>query len=146
MVVDQKEPLALARRLVDEHGLQGQVTLLEGDFTDLDLGQGWDVVPISGVVLIKSEAECRSLFKLAYNALNPGGLVIVQDFMRIDHSPQRSFMDSLMDIYVLISFDPGAGDRFGDEVEGWLGESGFQDMELKPLPTHLALVLGHKPA
>ena len=54
-------------------------------------------------------------------------------------------MDSLMDIYVLISFDPGAGDRFGDEVAGWLEDAGFRDMELKPLPTHLALILGHKP-
>ena len=131
---------------MDEHRLQGRVTLLEGDFNTLDPGQDFDVVLISGVVLIKSEAECRSLFKLAYNALMPGGLIIIQDFMRIDHSPQRSFMDSLMDIYVLISFDPGAGDRLGDEIASWLGGAGFQKMELKPLPTHLALVLGHKPA
>ena len=145
VVVNQKEPLALARGLVDEHGLQGRITLLEGDFNAVDPGQDYDLVLISGVVLIKSEAECRSLFNTAYGALKPGGLVVVQDFMRIDHSPQRSFMDSLMDIYVLISFDAGAGDRFGDEVAGWLGDAGFRDMELKPLPTHLALVLGHKP-
>ena len=112
----------------------------------MDPGHDYDVVLISGVVLIKSEAECRSLFKLAYDALKPGGLGIVQDFMRIDHSPQRSFMDSLMDIYVLIAFDPGAGDRFGDEIGGWLGDAGFSGIELKPLLTHLALVLGHKPA
>ena len=42
-------------------------------------------------------------------------------------------------------FDPGVGDRFGDEVAGWLGDTGFQYIELMPLPTHLALVLGHKP-
>ena len=145
VVVDQKEPLALAKRLVDEQGLQNQITLLEGDFNAIDPGEDYDVVLISGVVLIKSEMECRGLFKLAYDVLKPGGLVIIQDFMRIDHSPQRNFMDTLMDIYVLISFDPGASDRFGDEVAGWLGDAGFQDMELKPLPTHLALVLGHKP-
>ena len=146
VVIDQKEPLVLARELVDDHGLQSQVTLLEGDFNAMNLGQDYDVVLISGVVLIKSEEECRSLFKLAYDALKPGGLGIVQDFMRIDHSPQRSFLDSLMDIYVLISFGPGAGDRFGDEVAIWLGDAGFRDIELKSLPTHLALVLGYKPA
>ena len=32
MVVDRKEPLVLARKLVDEHGLQSQITLREGDF------------------------------------------------------------------------------------------------------------------
>jgi len=30
VVVDQKEPLALARGLVDEHGLESQITLMEG--------------------------------------------------------------------------------------------------------------------
>ncbi len=145
VVVDQKEPLVLARELVDEHRLQDQITLQEGDFNTADLGRDYDVVLISGVVLIKSEAECRNLFKLSYDALLPGGLFIVQDFMRIDRSPQRSFMDSLMDIYVLISFDPGAGDRFGDEIAQWPGDAGFSSIELKPLPTHLALVMGHKP-
>ena len=51
----------------------------------------------------------------------------------------------LMDIYVLIAFDPGASDRFGDEVAAWLEDASFQNTELKPLPTHLALVLGTKP-
>ena len=50
-----------------------------------------------------------------------------------------------MDIYVLIAFDPGASDRFGDEVAAWLEDASFQNTELKPLPTHLALVLGTKP-
>ena len=145
VVVDQKEPLVLAKGLMEEHGLQNRITLLEGDFNTIDLGRDYDVVLISGVVLIKSEDDCRRLFELAYRSLKPGGLVIVQDFMRIDHSPQCSFMDSLMDIYVLIAFDPGAGDRFGDEVAGWLEDGGFREPKLIPLPTHLALILAHRP-
>ena len=65
--------------------------------------------------------------------------------MRVDHSAERSFMDMLMDIYVLIAFDPGAGDRFGEEVDGWLKETGFNESEMIPLPTHLALIVAHKP-
>ena len=108
IVVDQKEPLALAWGLVAEQNLQAQITLLEGDFHTVELDKGYDVVLISGVVLIKSEEECRCLFQRAYDAMVPGGLMVVQDFMRIDDSPQRVFMDTLMDIYVLIAFDPSA--------------------------------------
>ena len=50
-----------------------------------------------------------------------------------------------MDIYVLIAFDPGARNRFGSEVAGWLEEEGFRDTQLVPLPTHLALALANKP-
>lgn len=146
VVVDQKEPLTLAKGLVAQQRLESQITLREGDFNVVDLGKDYDVPLISGVVLIKPGDECRRIFKMAYDALKPGGMVIVQDFMRMDDSPQRSFMDTLMDIYVLIPFDPGAGDRFGDEVAGWLQEEGFRNTKLVPLPTHLALVLADKPA
>ena len=144
VVIDQKEPLNIARGLVEERGLQGQISLVEGDFNTADLGMDSDVVLISGVVLIKSEEDCRRLFKLAYDALTPGGLVIVQDFMRVDHSPERMLMDTLMDMYVLIAFDPGAGDRFGEEVSSWLEDTGFRNSKMTALPTHLALITAEK--
>lgn len=145
VVLDRAEPLVLAQGLLEQHGLQDRITLLEGDFNAAHLGSGYDVVLISGVVLIKSEDDCRRLFDLAYQVLEPGGMVIIQDFMRIDHSAERGFMDTLMDIYVLIAFDPGAGDRFGDEVASWLVDTGFVECKMIPLPTHLALIVADKP-
>ena len=145
VVIDRKEPLSIAKALIEQRGLQSQISLLEGDFNTTDLKTDSDVVLISGVVLIKSEGQCRSLFKLAYDALVPGGLIIVQDFMRIDHSPERTVMDTLMDMYVLIAFDPGAGDRFGEEYSFWLQDAGFRNHKMIPLPTHLALITAEKP-
>ena len=144
-VVDQVEPLAVARPLVEAAGLQDRITLVPGDFNTVELASDYDVVLISGVVLIKSEAGCRAVFRRALAALQPGGLVIVQDFMRVDHSAARSFLDTMMDMYVVVAFDPGAGDRFGDEVAGWLVDEGFTNTRQIPLPTHLALVLADKP-
>ena len=139
-VVDQKEPLSIARPLVEKHRLQDRVILLEGDFFQMNLCNDFDVALISGVVLIKPEADCRTLFKLAYDVLEPGGMVIVQDYMRMDSSPERNKLDTLEDLYVLVAFDPGAGDRKGEEVASWLRGTGFQNTNLIPLPTQLALV------
>jgi len=69
VVVDQKEPLAIAGPLVKESNLENRITLVEGDFSQTDLGNGYDVVLISGVVLIKPEEDSRQLFKLAYDLL-----------------------------------------------------------------------------
>ena len=145
VVVDRKEPLSIAGPLVEGHNLRGQITLLEGDFLETELGTDYDVVLISGVVLIKSEEDCRGMFKVAYDALLPGGMVIVQDYMRIDHSPERTRLDTLEHMYVMVAFDPGAGDREGEEVASWLHDTGFRNPKRIPLPTQLALITAEKP-
>ena len=146
VVADQKEPLAIAGPLVKESNLENRITLVEGDFSQTDLGNGYDVVLISGVVLIKPEEDSRQLFKLAYDLMEPGGLIVIQDYMRIDHDSQRDRLDTLEDLYVLVAFDPGAGDREGEEVAAWLQSEGFQNTKLIGLPTQLGVVTGEKPA
>jgi hypothetical protein len=143
-VIDAKEPLAIARPLIEEQNLQDRITLVEGDFHTAALGADNDVVLISGVVLIKSADECRRLFHRAYEALVPGGMIIVQDFMRIDHSDKRRFLDTMMDMYVLVGFDPGAGDRYGDDYASWLTDKGFTNVRQIPLPTQLAIITAEK--
>ena len=70
-MLDQKEPLIIAKTLVEEHNLQSQISLLEGDFFKAEAGADYDVVLISGVVLIKSGEDCRQLFRLAYDLCCP---------------------------------------------------------------------------
>ena len=76
--------------------------------------------------------------------MQPGGLVIIQDYMRIDDSPQRRKLDTLEDLYVLVVFDPGAGDREGKVVASWLQDTGFRNPKMIPLPTQLTLVTAEK--
>lgn len=144
-VVDAKEPLAIAKPLVAEQNLQDRIILIEGDMNTITLESDYEVVLISGVVLIKSEEECRNIFRRAYDALVPGGLIIVQDFMRVDHSEKRRFLDTMMDMYVVVGFDPGAGDRYGDAYAAWLSDTGFTKPTQIPLPTQLAIITADKP-
>ena len=144
-VVDVKEPLEIAAEQIAESGLEGRVIPMEGDFDKVELGNDSDVILISGVVLIKSERECRRLLRRAYDALVPGGMIILQDFMRLDFSPERSFMDTMMDLYVLIAFSPGAGDRYGEEYVSWLSDAGFANIDETALPTQLAIITAEKP-
>ena len=146
VVVDQKEPLAIAKPLVEESNLQDRITLLEGDFFDTHPGTGYDVCLISGVVLIKPEEDSRRLFKFALDILAPGGLVVIQDYMRIEDHPERRRLDTMEDLYVLVAFSPGAGDREGGEVAAWLEDAGFINTETIPLPTQLGLVTAEKPS
>ena len=144
VVVDQPEPLSIARPMVEEHDLQDRITLLEGDLFAVPLEKDFDAALISGVVLIKSEKDCRRLFELAYHSLLPGGLIVVQDYMRVDYSPERIKLDALENMYVKLAFDPDAEDRDGELVASWLGDAGFGNPKLIPLPTQLALITAEK--
>ena len=144
VVVDHKEPLSIARPLVEENDLQERITLLEGDMFAVTLEKDFDAVLISGVVLIKSEEDCRRLFEIAHHALLPGGLVIVQDYMRVDYSPERVKLDTLENLYVKLAFDPDAEDRDGELVASWLDDAGFENSKMVPLPTQLALITAEK--
>ncbi|EDN71446.1 O-methyltransferase, family 2 [Beggiatoa sp. PS] len=145
VIVDQKEPLEIAQRLVDENQLSDRITLIEGDMNTIELDNDYDMVLISGVVLIASEEMCLRVFRRVYKALRPGGVIVVQDYMQMDHSPKRRFLDTITDLYVLICFSPDAGDRFGDEVVSWLTKAEFTNAKQIPLPTHLALITAEKP-
>jgi cyclopropane fatty-acyl-phospholipid synthase-like methyltransferase len=145
VVVDGPEPIAIARSFVAERGLEDRISLIAGDFFEEDLGSDYDVALISGVVLIKSEQECRQLFDLAHGLLKPGGMVVVQDFMRIGRTQEQAKADVLENLYVKVVFDPGASDRDGDEVASWLADAGFQDPRQIPIPAQLALITATKP-
>ena len=71
--------------------------------------------------------------------------MVIQDYIRVEDDPQRKRLDTLEDLYVLVVFDPGAGDREGVEVVSWLEDVGFQNPKTIPLPTQLGLVTAEKP-
>jgi cyclopropane fatty-acyl-phospholipid synthase-like methyltransferase len=144
-IVDQKEPLELALKIVEENNLTDRIFLKEGDFHTIELDTDYDAVLVSGVVCIKSETECASVFQRAFNALAPGGMVIVQDFMRIGDNPHKNFLDTMMDLYLKIAFNPEAGDFAGEEVVSWLKGTGFINFKQIPLPTQLNIITAEKP-
>lgn len=144
VVIDYKQPLEIARELIAQHHLQDRVLLREADITEMELDRDADVILISGVVLIIGDDACCCLLRRCYQALLPGGIIIVQDFLNADKSPERRFLDTMMDLYVLTCFSPEAADREGETIAGWMVEAGFSDPVLKALPTQLALVIATK--
>ena len=144
-VIDSKEPLAIARQVVDAAGLAERVVLVEGDFCRMDLGHDADVVLISGVVLIKPEGFCRDLFRIAHDALKPGGTLILQDFMQMPGTPpERQVLDAITDLYLIAAFDSGGGNRRSHEYASWLNDAGFVDTIEHPDPPDLAIITGTK--
>ena len=80
-----------SRPFFDEEGRQhaaaGNVGFRAGDMTQevLDLGGPYDVVWLSQVLHVQSPEVCASVLTAATNALNPGGVLWIQEFILEDN-------------------------------------------------------------
>ncbi len=79
-VFDLSETIQIAREVVSREGLEDRIDYIEGSWETHDFGCGYDVALLSNVLHgTGSQAEMK--LAKAYQALNPGGLVAVQEFL-----------------------------------------------------------------
>jgi predicted O-methyltransferase YrrM len=82
-LLDLPETIAIARPLIERAGLLDRITLRPGSWDDDDYGSGFDVVLMSNILHGPQSGAPAKLIK-AYNAMQPGGLLIIQEFLLND--------------------------------------------------------------
>ena len=126
-IMDFPETLKIAKRLIDGAGLSKKITLLPGDFTSDDMGNGYDLVFISQILHAYDERACISMLKKCYQALSPGGRVVVQEFT-LDETRTSPFQGALFSINMLVN-TPGGRTYTPKEMSGWLKKAGCRDIK-----------------
>ena len=83
VVFDLSETIAIAREIIAKAGMQGRVSVRQGDWDVDDFGSGNDVVLLSDVLHgPTSNAEMK--LRKAYDSLVDGGLLVIQEFLLND--------------------------------------------------------------
>jgi predicted O-methyltransferase YrrM len=85
VVLDLPYALEIARQAVTEAGLTDRITFKEGDFFKDDLGKDYDLVLLSAIIHSLDADENLHLLGRVKGALNPGGLLVIRDFL-VDES------------------------------------------------------------
>ena len=134
-LVDRPEMVEVAeRRLANE-----PVELVAGDAT-ADLPTGFDLVFCSRVVHALGPDENRRLLANAFDALRPGGAVVLVDRLR-----GRSDGAALLGAHMLAQ--TANGDAYtADQFLDWLDDAGFVDADVRTIPgTNRQAVTGRAP-
>lgn len=84
--------------------------------------------------------EKRLLLAKAYEALPPGGALIVYDAV-IDDGRRQNAFGLLMSLNMLIE-TPGGFDYTGAECCAWMREAGFREAYVEPLVGPESMVVG----
>ncbi len=131
-VLDLPEVVAVAAELIAQAGMSQRVSTLPGDYHITAFPGGNDVVIIFGVLHQESPESIRNIFRRAYAALVPGGMIYVLDMMT-DASHTAPPFSALFGLNMALTTQNGW--VFSDqELKGWLQEAGFGDFAVRPLP------------
>ena len=123
VVFDLPYVTPLTRNYIESEYPGGRISFVQGDYTTDSLGGGFDLVFMSAVIHSNSAATNRQLFGKAFEALNPGGRIVVLDFIMDDDrvSPAAGAYFSLN---MLVG--TAEGDTFTEsEIRKWMKDSGF---------------------
>lgn len=130
-LADHPVVLETAREIESSYGLPNPVHYLPIDVVGDMIPGGYDIVLVSNVLHGLGEKASRTLIKRLYQAVNPGGSIVVQaQFMRDDRLGGR--WPILLDLIQLcVTFD--GRNHAPEETKKWLEEAGFADVEYRQM-------------
>lgn len=125
---DMPDTVRIAREMIEDTGV-GTIDFLEGDFCVDDIGSGYDLILISQIFHAYGADENLGLLRRCMHALNPGGKVVIQEFL-IDKTLTTPLQGALFSINMLV------GTRAGrcyapEEMKQWLSQAGFRAVRKK---------------
>jgi predicted methyltransferase len=111
-----------------ENGFSERAQLVEGDFNTDELPIGFDLVLLSAIIHMLNREGNQSLYRKAFQSLNPGGTIIIRDHI-MDKSRTSPRGGAIFAVNMLVATESGSTYTF-DEVKEDLQSVGFKDVQL----------------
>ncbi|MFQ5933218.1 MAG: methyltransferase [Dehalococcoidia bacterium] len=145
VLFDQEKALPLARSLIETQGLSRRISTVAGDYYTEPFGTDYDAVLFSGVLVQEPHEGQRRLLRKAYESMKSGGLIIVQDILKIGPYTETSPKIALESLVAAVFYGGQGGVATADETSEFLTSAGFTSPKQIPLPGVYSLVTALKP-
>lgn len=141
-VFDLPAIVPITQRYIEAAGLSARFDTVAGDYHVDELPAGYDIVFLSAIVHSNSFEENIRLIANCAAALNPGGTVIVQDFI-MDEDRTTPAHGAHFALNMLVATD--GGDTYTeDEVREWMEAAGLVDIVRRDTPSGVTQIAGWK--
>jgi (2Fe-2S) ferredoxin/predicted O-methyltransferase YrrM len=139
-LLDLPAVVPIAQRHIDQAGVGNRVHLRTGDLRTGHLGEGYDLAYASAICHMLSPNENRDLLRRCYEALVPGGRMVIQEFI-LDADKTAPTSAALFALNMLVGTRAGAS-YSEPEFTSWLREAGFHEIRRVHLPGPAGLMIG----
>jgi Methylase involved in ubiquinone/menaquinone biosynthesis len=141
--LDFPEVLNVAKNYVQRFRLQKQFDFKPGDYHQVDFGHSaYDAVILGQICHIEGEAGTKKLFKKAFDALKPGGKLLVAEFIANDlrTAPKLPLMFAMN----MLMYSEH-GDVFtAKELKRWLDFTGFKKVSAQAVQYPASVMVATK--
>lgn len=139
---DRPDVITIAEEQVKEAGLCDRFSFIRGDCHVDDLGKGYDLAFLSNIIHSFGDEENARLIQRVYDALEPGGRLIIKDFI-LDNDRQGPAYGLMFALQMLVHTPAGNTYSF-DELQSWTDAAGFKGGESKALTPQTRLWIVQK--
>ena len=127
-----------ARAIIAQAGLADRVSVQEGDFQREELGAGYDMALVFGVLNGEPPAGRPALIRKVYDCLNPGGRIVLRDSV-LDDDRAGPPEAAIFALQMLLATESGGLDTRGDWA-AWLAAAGFTPPQTLVLPDGVGML------
>ncbi len=120
---DRAAVIEIARQKVAAAGLQDRFSYIAGDCLTDAYGGPYDLVLLSNIIHSFSPEQNESVVRRAYDALAPGGSIVIKDFL-VDNDRSGPPFSLVFSLHMLVH-TPGGGTYSFEEVGAWTNRAGF---------------------
>jgi SAM-dependent methyltransferase len=102
-----------ARKIIERFGLTDRIDFAAGDYLKEDIPGSYDVAWLSQILHGEGPEDCQKIVKKAASALEPGGLLLIHEFI-LDNTMDGPLHPALFSLNMLLGTENG---RSYSEVE-----------------------------
>jgi len=141
-VFDLPNVIPVTQKYIEKAGMYDKIVTISGDYLKDDIGKGYDMVFLSSIFHSHSIWENIELSRKVYDALNPGGRIVIQDYLINEDriSPEYAVLFSLN---MLVNTERG---DTCTETDIWitLKEAWFDNIKRFDTDFNSSLIVGKK--
>jgi ubiquinone/menaquinone biosynthesis C-methylase UbiE len=140
--VDWPNVLEVTRKVAASHGVADRFEFVGGDLAQADFGSGHDIATLGHILHSEGEQRSRALLRKTRDALAPGGVVAIAEFL-VDDARTAPPMGLMFAVNMLVFTDEGDTFSF-NEIAAWLREAGFENPRTIDAHSHSPLILANR--
>jgi len=145
VVFDLPSTRPFAEQTISRFGLSDRISFTDGDYLTDDIPGRYDVAWLSHILHAEGERECAIILEKAVSVLDPGGLILIQEFI-LDDSEDGPLYPALFSLNMLQGTTSGRA-YSGARLMEMLDAAGARELRRLPLqlPNGAGVIAGRVP-